>query len=68
MATLIRKPVPVLPTFTVGQKVRFNTEGFDGRTYYTNHHEGTVTKVNRVNLIVEKENGYVYQVAKTEVY
>jgi hypothetical protein len=68
MTKLIKKPVPAIPTFTVGQRVRFNTDGGDGRTYYTNHHEGTVTKVNRVNLIVEKDNGYVYQVAKTAVY
>jgi len=68
MAKLIKKPEPVLPTFTVGQTVRFYTDYFDGRTYFTNKHEGTVTKVNRVNLLVDNGEGYIYKVAKTEAY
>ena len=66
MAKLIRKPEPILPTFAVGDRVQFTTDYFDGRTYYTNYHEGLVTKVNRVNLLVDNGEGYIYQVAKTE--
>jgi hypothetical protein len=69
MATLIKKTsTPATKNFTVGDRIKFRTSYFDGRTYESTVHEATVVKVNRVNLMAETAEGYLYKLAKTEAF
>jgi len=58
---LIKKHTPVAPTFNVGDLVRWNEHYFDGRVTETVVRSGTVIKLNRKTVDVQRENGDIYR-------
>ena len=67
MATLIKKAEKAVREFKVGDLICWSTYFHDGRSYETTYYSGTVTKVNRVNLIAEDVEGNTWEVGKEEV-
>jgi hypothetical protein len=67
MATLIKKAEKPVRQFKVGDLIRWSSYFHDGRSYETTYYNGTVTKVNRVNLIAEDTEGNTWEVGKEEV-
>ena len=58
---LIKKNTPAAHTFNVGDLVRWNENHFDGRVTETIVRSGTVIKVNRKTVDVQRENGDIYR-------
>jgi hypothetical protein len=67
MATLIKKAEKAVRQFKVGDAIKWSEYFHDGRSYETTYYRGTVTKVNRVNLIAEDSEGNTWKVEKKEV-
>ena len=67
MATLIKKAEKPVRQFKVGDSIKWSSYFHDGRSYETTYYNGTVTKVNRVNLIAEDTEGNTWEVGKEEV-
>jgi ribosomal protein L19 len=67
MATLIKKAEKAVREFKVGDTIKWSSYFHDGRSYETTYYSGTVTKVNRVNLIAEDKEGNTWKVEKEEV-
>jgi hypothetical protein len=67
MATLIKRAEKAVREFKVGDTIKWSSYFHDGRSYETTYYSGTVTKVNRVNLIVEDTEGNTWEVGKEEV-
>jgi hypothetical protein len=58
---LIKKNTPAAPTFNVGDLVRWNENHFDGRVTETIVRTGTIIKLNRKTVDVQRENGDIYR-------
>ena len=67
MATLIKRAEKAVRQFKVGDTIKWSSYFHDGRSYETTYYSGTVTKVNRVNLIAEDVEGNTWEVGKEEV-